>query len=182
MFSIDTPRLTARFSQERDLEAESQALFDNYTGRTAESAFLARNPHIDVSDTLILLLNWSCARSWVHNNRAALIIEEKSSQQPIGQLVLFRNCRQLEFHFGISYDHAGQGLATELIQGLVNWAASQPYIDELISYCDVNHIASQRVMAKSGFKQTGRLARHYTNPNQGGREVDCFSYCLQVPL
>ncbi|WP_461534958.1 GNAT family N-acetyltransferase [Spongorhabdus nitratireducens] len=124
MFSIDTLRLTARFSRTQDLETESQALFDNYTGRTAESAFLARKPHRDVSDTLALLQNWSCARSWTHNNRVALIIEEKNSQQPIGQLVLFRDSRQLEFHFGISHDYAGQGLATELIQGLVNWATS----------------------------------------------------------
>ncbi|KEQ16899.1 GNAT family N-acetyltransferase [Endozoicomonas numazuensis] len=167
---VDTLRLATSFFKTND----SKNLFESYTGRIAESQYLARLPHSSVAETLLKLSEWSNPQSWVEHNRVILVIEDKKNRQAIGQLTLFNKPQHLEFHFGISHDYSGQGYVSELLAGLVESELANN--NRLMTYCDCNHKAAQRVLEKVGFQSTGLLKRHYQNPNKGNQWVDCFSY------
>ncbi|WP_207432776.1 GNAT family N-acetyltransferase [Sabulibacter ruber] len=49
----------------------------------------------------------------------------------------------------------GQGIATEAVQGLLSWLFRHPDVTSVIADTLVQHVASQRVLQKNGFKQDG---------------------------
>lgn len=49
----------------------------------------------------------------------------------------------------------GRGYATEMVEGLVNWAMSQPTVRRVIAEANSSNKASLRVLEKLGFAQIG---------------------------
>lgn len=70
-----------------------------------------------------------------------------------------------EIGYGISEDYQGQGYATEAVQALLEWAFQDPKVKAVEAETTVENIASQRVLAKCGFKangETGEEGPRYT--------------------
>jgi ribosomal-protein-alanine N-acetyltransferase len=70
----------------------------------------------------------------------------------------------------------GQGLMTEALTEVVGWALSQPSIFRISAVCDVENVASARVMEKCGLFREGVLRRYLVHPSLGSEPRDCFSY------
>ncbi len=60
-----------------------------------------------------------------------------------------------EIGFAIAADWRGQGLATELVAGLVQQAAATGMVLQLVAHTDADNLASQRVLAGNGFEPEG---------------------------
>ncbi|WP_158527297.1 GNAT family N-acetyltransferase [Pelagibaculum spongiae] len=181
---IQSHNLIARCTNETLLVQDSLALFDNYCSREEESKFLARLPHSDKARTYAFVQSWAVAESWQENQRLALIIEHALTQQPIGLLVLFDKSlldqpSKVECHFGISQDFSNQGLVSELLIALIKKLVQATGYQSLVSYCDRQHLVSQKVLLNCGFKQTELLPAHYFNPNQQAY-IDCYGYCCHL--
>jgi [ribosomal protein S5]-alanine N-acetyltransferase len=63
--------------------------------------------------------------------------------------------KTVEIGYGINASHWGQGLASEAVGALVQWAFSTNYAARVTAQTAVNNIASQRVLEKNGFAKTG---------------------------
>ena len=176
MLEFTTQRLEIRFGDNED----STSIFELYSGRREESYYLARKPHSSVEATKQLLKNWSSPLSWRNNSRASLVIVTKSSRIPFGLLTLFSKEDELEFHFGLSNDYAGKGFATEVIKGLIENTSNCKQFKTLMTYCDVEHKASHRVMEKSGFSALSVSKAKYENPNQNHKAIDCINYEINL--
>jgi [ribosomal protein S5]-alanine N-acetyltransferase len=61
----------------------------------------------------------------------------------------------------------GQGLMTEALSEVVGWALRQPGIWRIGDVCDVENLASARVMEKAGLEREGVLRRWGVHPNLG---------------
>jgi ribosomal-protein-alanine N-acetyltransferase len=72
----------------------------------------------------------------------------------------------------------GRGLMTEALAEAVRWAMSQEEIWRIGDVCDVDNLASARVMEKAGLAREGVLHRWLVHPNLGFEPRDCFSYAL----
>jgi [ribosomal protein S5]-alanine N-acetyltransferase len=70
----------------------------------------------------------------------------------------------------------GQGLMTEVLTEVVDWAMGQPSVFRIGAFCDVDNVGSARVMEKSGMVREGLLRRWLMHPNISDEPRDCFSY------
>ena len=70
----------------------------------------------------------------------------------------------------------GQGLMTEALTAMRRWALDQPAIWRFGASCDVENVASARVMEKAGLDREGVACRWLVHPNLGDEPRDCFIY------
>lgn len=70
----------------------------------------------------------------------------------------------------------GQGLMTEALAAVVDWALQQPGVWRIGDVCDVENIGSARVMEKAGLIREALLRRWVVHPNMGDEPRDCFAY------
>jgi RimJ/RimL family protein N-acetyltransferase len=57
-----------------------------------------------------------------------------------------------------------------------DWVLAQPEIHRVWAVCDVDNLASARVMEKSGMEREGRLRRWAVHPNLSGGPRDFWCY------
>lgn len=176
MYRVETDRVVARLGK----MADAASLFSLYTGQKGESKYLARLPHQTVDQTAKFLGTWSTKDSWRKGSRVCLVVEEKESKTVIGVLVLLRIADKIEFHFGISHKYSGKGIVTELIESLICQLKDEHEVVTLSTYCDVEHVASQRVLENSGLKKGEVLRGKYQNPNMNNEHRDCYLYSLKL--
>jgi RimJ/RimL family protein N-acetyltransferase len=67
---------------------------------------------------------------------------------------------------------------TEAVKGVIGWALKQPEIFRIWAVCDVDNLASARVMEKAGMQGEGRLCRWSVHPNISAQPRD--SYCFSI--
>lgn len=65
----------------------------------------------------------------------------------------------VEIGYGIEKEYEGQGLMTEAVTAMVNWASTQPGVSRVEAETDPNNFASQRVLQKSGFVPNGVMGK-----------------------
>jgi len=60
--------------------------------------------------------------------------------------------------------HWNQGYMTEVLRTMIDWAFTQPEIFRVQAICDVENVASARVMEKAGMAPEGLLRRYVLHP------------------
>ena len=60
-----------------------------------------------------------------------------------------------EIGYSIAADWRGQGLATELVAGLVQQAAATGMVRRLVAHTQADNLASQQVLLRNGFEAVG---------------------------
>lgn len=61
----------------------------------------------------------------------------------------------VELGYGICPAYQGQGYATEAVQAMTAWASNQPGVTRVEAETEPANYASQRVLAKAGFRDAG---------------------------
>jgi len=69
-----------------------------------------------------------------------------------------------------------QGLMTEAITAVADWALQQASVFRISAVCDVDNIGSAGVLEKAGFVREGVLHRCMMHPNISNEPRDCYSY------
>ena len=64
----------------------------------------------------------------------------------------------------------------EALTAVADWVLRQPDIWRIDGVCDVENLASARVMAKAGFLCEGVLKRWALHPLASNEPCDCFSF------
>jgi RimJ/RimL family protein N-acetyltransferase len=89
------------------------------------------------------------------------VLMHKSESLAIGTIG-FKNTpdkqKTVEIGYGISASYRGQGLASEAVGALVQWAFVANYATRVTAQTAVNNTASQCVLEKTGFVKTGETA------------------------
>jgi [ribosomal protein S5]-alanine N-acetyltransferase len=83
-----------------------------------------------------------------------------------------------DFGFMLRQDCWGQGFATEASRAFINHAFHNTQATELLADVDPRNTASQRVLAKLGFIETGRAKRTF---QLGGEWCDSIYLALSKP-
>lgn len=105
------------------------------------------------------------ARRWVverDGESPTLLIVLRSSVEPVGLLILHEEAdgvgglRHLRIGYVIRDSHWGEGIASELLSGLVDWARSQPDVGSIRAGVEPQNAASVRVLIRNGFRLSGR--------------------------
>ena len=92
--------------------------------------------------------------------RYFLAVVEKQSNKLVGEAILHVSSarwRQGEIGWGVSQDHTGNGLATEIGFAMMRFAFGHLGLHRIYAQCRVENTASRRIMAKLGMQQEAVL-------------------------
>lgn len=167
---FETKRLLLRPPQRKDAEA----IFSAYAQDHEVVRYLPWLPHASVENTRSFV-QWSM-EAWSGEHRFPWVITCKESKTLLGMIEL----RPHDFHASLGYVLAraywNQGIMSEAVQVLVDWALAQPPIYRVWAICDQENIGSARVMEKVGMQQEGLMRRGVIHPNLSLAPRDCWLY------
>jgi len=81
-----------------------------------------------------------------------------------------------EFGYLLARSQWGNGYATEAARAIVDWASSVPGIRRISATCDVDNLASARVLEKAGLKREATLRQAIVRPNVSSEPRDAYVY------
>jgi RimJ/RimL family protein N-acetyltransferase len=154
--------------------ADAKAVFDNYAQDSEVTKFLIWKPHKSFTETESYIANCVSTSSDVART---YVLTGRNTQKVIGALDIRQaTVHRLEFGYVLERASWKAGLMTEILSHIVSWALSQKDIFRIGAFCDVENIASARVMEKSGLIQEGLMRKWLVHPNISNYPRDCFSY------
>lgn len=115
------------------------------------------------------------ARRWVVERDGefpTLLVVLRSSSEPVGLMLLHEEgnggggLTDLRIGYVISDSRWGEGIASELVDGLVDWARSQPNVGSIRAGVEPQNAASVRVLIRNGFRLSGRDPAEETDTYQ----------------
>lgn len=107
------------------------------------------------------------ATAWIEerdDESHTLLVTEPKSGRPVGLVIiadvpLHESAVDLRIGYLLAEQFWGQGLATELVAGLANWARAEPSVETITGGVDATNPSSIRVLIKNGFEKIADDAR-----------------------
>jgi ribosomal-protein-alanine N-acetyltransferase len=165
---------TARLFLRPITMADAGPIFATYARDPEVTKYLIWRPHRTRQDIEAYIR--SCLDTPPHRARTYVMQGRKDSVIRGGLDLRQAERHRLEFGYVLARAWWGQGLMTEALTEIVEWALAQPSIFRIGAVCDVENIASARVMEKAGLVREGVLRRYLIHPGMGPEPRDCFSY------
>lgn len=169
---IETERLVLRMPSLEDAES----IFNSYAQDVEVVRYLLWRPHQNIQETRDFLAR--CMAGWEGDAQFPYVITLKQSGEVIGMIEIRIDDFKASIGYVLSRPFWKQGLATEALRPLVEWALNQKSIYRVWAVCDVDNLASARVLEKVGMKREGVLRRQMLHPNISDEPRD--SYCYAV--
>jgi RimJ/RimL family protein N-acetyltransferase len=115
---------------------------------------------------------------WMLQNEYCFGIWTPDEEQLIGFIRLFRiewNIPRAELGYFLDKKYAGQGLMTEAVQTISQFAFQHLDILKLQIYTSLKNVASQKVALKAGFEAEALLQSHFRQGD--GKIIDVKVFC-----
>ncbi len=165
---FQTPRLLLRPIN----LADARPIFDGYAQDPQVSRYMTWRPHHEIGQTKAYVE--ACMAATMYRTYAMV---RRLDDIVIGAFDLRRlAATRLGYGYVLGRAHWGHGFMTEALAEVVEWALRQPAIWRIGDVCDVENLASARVMQKAGLEREGLLRRWAVHPNLGEAPRDCFSF------
>ena len=169
---IETQRLVLRIPSVTDAEA----IFNSYAQDPEVTRYLIWRPHKNIQETEGFLA--ACTVAWEGTVRFPYVITFKQNGAVIGMIEIRINDFKVDVGYVVSRPNWGKGMATEALRSLVEWALNQESIYRVWALCDVENLASGRVLEKVGMRCEGVLRRQIVHPNISDEPRDCYCYAV----
>jgi RimJ/RimL family protein N-acetyltransferase len=153
--TLKTERLRLRKAKISDAEA----IFRQYAQDPEVTRYVSWRAHKDLDETREYMR--MCQLAWDIGMMIARVTDEK-----------------WELGYVLARLYWGNGYMTEAVRGLVHWALKQKQIYRIWAVCDVDNIASSRVMEKAGMQREGILRRWSVHPNLSPEPRDSYCYAI----
>jgi len=96
---------------------------------------------------------------------------------PMGSVGCHIQGESADFGFVLNRRYWGRGYATEAAGAVLDWLTSVDVIKRIHATCDVENVASARVLEKLGLSRQTRLPQYAVRPNMpGAPRRDAFLY------
>lgn len=156
---LETHRLVLR----RPGEDDATRIFRAFGSDPEVTRFLTWRPHRSIADAKAAIaqriqrLSDGTEYSW--------ILQRAGHREAIGIVSVWFSGAEAELGFVLARPHWGQGLMTEAVLAVTRWALSSPSVTRVWATCDVENLASTRVLEKTGFVKRDGLEREIVRPN-----------------
>ena len=172
---LRTARLLLRTPQLSDAEA----IFANYATDPKVTRYLVWRPHADLAQTRTFLE--SRLKGWETGQALAWAITLPPDDRCIGMIDLRLGTGKADIGYVLSRAYWGRGLMTEAVRAVVDTAFRLPDIYRVWAVCDVDNVASARVLEKAGMEFEGILRRWVLHPGVNPVPRDCRCYAKVTP-
>lgn len=163
---------TARLNLRPIAPVDAGPIFDGYAQDVEVTRYLTWRPHTRIAETEAYVAHRVAATS-----SRTYVLVERPSDRILGAFDLRRSgpCR-LGYGYVLARPSWGRGLMTEALAEVARWALGQPGIWRIGDVCDLENLASARVMEKAGFTREGLLRRWVVHPNVSDAPRDCVGF------
>jgi RimJ/RimL family protein N-acetyltransferase len=169
---IETERLRLRPPVMEDAEA----IFERYAQDTEVTKYLTWRPHRSIEETQDYLRR--CLSVWEQASAFPWVICRKSDGQFIGMVEIRLGDHKSDLGYVLAREFWGNGYAPEAVKAITEWALAQAGVWRVWAVCDVDNLASARVLEKVGMQREGVLRRWIIHPNVSAEPSDAFCYAI----
>ena len=167
---------TARLVVRPIARGDALAIFATYAQDPEVSRYLSWRPHRRLAESEAFVSR--CLSAPPTRSRSYALVGRAE-----GRLLGAFELRQPEPHrldcgYVLARPFWDHGLMTEALAEATRWAMDRNDIWRIGAVCDVDNIASARVMEKAGFAYEGTLRRWLVHPSLGPEPRDCLSFAL----
>ena len=155
---------------------DAEAIFEGYAQDNQVTRHLIWKPHVDIEETKRFLVE--CVAGWMGASNFPWAITLKENGELIGMIGLRVDGFKAEVGYALARPYWRRGFAAEALRPLVGWALEQPNIYRVWALCDVENVASARVLEKVGMQREGLLRRNVLHPNISDEPRDCYCYAV----
>lgn len=167
---FDTDRLLLRVP----LLDDADDIFASYAADPEVTRFMPWPPHTAVEQSMTFVIR--CHGNWQDDSEYTWAIVPRDTGQCSGMIALrVRGCKA-DFGYVLARSLWGRGMITEVAREIVAWAWAQPAIFRVWAVCDVENIASARVLEKLGLLREGVLRRWSINNVDSAAPRDHYCY------
>jgi RimJ/RimL family protein N-acetyltransferase len=158
---------TDRLLLRRPRPGDASAVFESFGADPEVTRFLTWTPHKSIAEAEAALaarlerLADGVEYSWM--------IESLAAHSLVGVVSAWVEDGAAELGFVLARSAWGQGLATEAVLVVKDWALASPAVSRVWATCDVDNRASGRVLEKAGLTNFGLFDREIVRPNLGPR-------------
>jgi RimJ/RimL family protein N-acetyltransferase len=173
---IDPPAVfeTSRLRLRPPVLEDARAIFEEYATDPEVTRYLTWVPH-ETAETVAEFLEFLLSRAG-SGEACSWVLTSRSADRAIGMLDARVLGHEVDIGYVLGRRHWGQGYMSEAVAELTEWMVSQPDIFRVWAVCDVETIASARVLEKAGFEREGILRRWISHPNRSSEPRDCLMY------
>lgn len=166
---------TDRYLLRRVVPDDAEAIFRSYGTDALATRYLGWKPHQHVQETRTFLDR--VAQEWDDATGFPLVAFHRNApDELVGMFHPHMQGFTVSYGYVLSPESWGKGCATEIMRWLVDHALSHPQIHRAEAFCDVENLASARVLEKAGMTFEGVLRRYFLHPNTSGVPRDCRMY------
>lgn len=176
MIRPDTNWQTERLVARPAARADAQTLFDEYAADPEVAKFMTWRPHHAVAETLEFLRR--CEDVWLDGTAFPWTLWLKGSGEFAGLLEARVRTPSVDIGYALARRWWRQGLMSEAVGAMIQWALSQPEIFRVWATCDVENVASARLLERVGMRREGTLRRWIVHPNVSPTPRDCLCYAI----
>ncbi len=156
--SISTERLLLRKFRIED----APQMFTNWASDKEVSNFMRWSKHKTIEETKKSINRR--VESYIDNSYYVWAIILKQTEEAIGSIGLFIEseedlCGKVAYCIGKNY--WGQGIATESLKAILEFAFNEVGFNRIEAYCSVNNVGSGQVMKKAGMTFEGIAKQKY---------------------
>jgi ribosomal-protein-alanine N-acetyltransferase len=156
--------------------ADAEAIFREYAQDPEVTKYVSWHAHESLEETRDYV--HTCLLAWDTGKAFHWVIERAEAKQVIGMIIARVNAEKWELGYVLARAHWRQGYMTEALKAIIAWAIKQKDIHRVWAVCDVDNIASSRVMEKVGMEREGVLKRWSVHPNISALPRDSFCYAI----
>jgi [ribosomal protein S5]-alanine N-acetyltransferase len=170
--SLKTDRLSLRKAK----LADAEAIFRQYATDPEVTKYVSWRAHRNLEETRDYMR--MCSLAWDVGKAFHWVIECALDKQVMGMMIARVDAEKWELGYVLARQHWGRGFMTEALRELIAWALKQEDIFRVWAVCDVENLASARVMEKSGMQREGVLRRWSVHPNLSPEPRDSYCYAI----
>jgi RimJ/RimL family protein N-acetyltransferase len=167
---------TERLNIRAPILEDARAIFQEYARDPHVTKYLVWRPHRTIQDTAEFLTKCYFVREG--NIAYPYSITLRETTNLIGMIEMrIEDCR-IDLGYVLAEQYWNKGYMTEAVKAFVAWGLAQEQIHRVWAYCDIENIASSKVLEKVGMHREGILRKWVVLPNLGTSPRDCYAYSI----
>jgi [ribosomal protein S5]-alanine N-acetyltransferase len=169
---LETKRLRLR----KPVPSDARIIFQTYAQDPEVTKYLTWRPHRSLKQTDEFVRE--CLWAWDNGKSFHWVIVRQEDDRLLGMITARVDDHGWELGYVLARPYWGLGYMSEVVKKLVNLGLAQEGIYRVWSVCDVDNLASARVMEKAGMQREGILRRWSMHPTISDEPRD--SYCYSI--
>jgi RimJ/RimL family protein N-acetyltransferase len=156
--------------------ADARVAFEGYASDPLVPRFMTWRAHRSVEETEEFMRR--CEDVWREGSAFPWSLRLKADGSFAGMLEARVRHHSVDIGYVLARRLWRQGLMSEAVGRLLDWAMKQPEIYRVWAVCDVQNVASARLLEHVGMQLEGTLRRWLVHPNMSEAPRDCLCYSI----